>query len=217
MRDTALGIEAILRLGPVIPVVTIDRATDAAPLARALLAGGIRVIEVSLRTAAGLAAIERIAAEVPDMVVGAGTVLSDTQVARSTAAGAAFLVSPGLTRRLLAAAADSPIPLLPGVATAGEAMAAREEGLTRLKFFPAEPAGGVPMLQALHGPLRDLVFCPTGGIDLAGAPAYLALANVACVGGSWLTPAKAIAAGDWSSITAAARTAVETLGAGDQT
>jgi 2-dehydro-3-deoxyphosphogluconate aldolase/(4S)-4-hydroxy-2-oxoglutarate aldolase len=206
MDKTLLArLDSIMTLGPVISVVTIDDAHKAVPLARALIAGGVRVIEVTLRTEAGLESIRRIAAEVPDAVVGAGTVLSGAQARLSESAGASFLVSPGLTERLLGETAGLSAPLLPGIATAGEAMLAAEHGLTRLKFFPAEPAGGVPMLKALYGPLRDLVFCPTGGIDLAKAPNYLACPNVACVGGSWLTPARAIEAGDWGALTEAAR------------
>ncbi|UDL96321.1 MULTISPECIES: bifunctional 4-hydroxy-2-oxoglutarate aldolase/2-dehydro-3-deoxy-phosphogluconate aldolase [Lichenihabitans] len=205
-------LDAIMTDGPVISVVTIDDVAHAVPLARALIAGGVRVIEVTLRTPAGLEAIRRIAAEVPEAVLGAGTVLSGQQARQSEQAGASFLVSPGLTERLLGETAELSIPLLPGIATAGEAMLAAEGGLTRLKFFPAEPAGGVPMLKALHGPLRDLVFCPTGGIDIAKAASYLACPNVACVGGSWLTPSRAMAAGDWAAITEGARQTVLQLG-----
>ncbi len=206
------ALDAIMTAGPVIPVVTIAAAANAVPLARALVAGGIRVIEVTLRTPAGLDAIARIAAEVPEAIVGAGTVLSGAQAERSQKAGATFLVSPGLTPNLLAAVADLGIPLLPGIATPGEAMLALESGLSRLKFFPAEPAGGVPMLKALHGPLGELRFCPTGGIDLEAAPSYLACPNVVCVGGSWLTPAKAVAEGAWAVITDEARRSVAKLG-----
>lgn len=194
-------LDDVMSAGPVIPVVTVEDARHAVPLARALLAGGVRVIEMTLRTAAGMDAIARIAAEVPDAIVGAGTVLDGNQASKAVAAGAKFMVSPGLTSRLLTETADLPIPLLPGISSAGEAMLAMEFGLQRLKFFPAEPAGGVPMLKALHGPLHMLKFCPTGGIDLATAPSYLACANVVCVGGSWLTPARAINEGAWDRIT----------------
>ena len=204
-------IDAILKLGPVIPVVTIAAARDAVPLARALRDGGLRAIEVTLRTPAGLEAIERIAGELPDMVVGAGTVLRADQMDRAARAGAAFLVSPGLTANLLRATADCQIPLLPGVATPGEAMMALEAGLSRLKFFPAEPAGGVPMLTAIHGPLRDLVFCPTGGVSLNNAATYLACPNVACVGGSWLTPTKAVEEGAWTVVSELTREAIRRL------
>jgi 2-dehydro-3-deoxyphosphogluconate aldolase/(4S)-4-hydroxy-2-oxoglutarate aldolase len=169
------------------------------------VAGGLRVIEVTLRTSVALEALARIAGEVEGMVLGAGTVLDRRQAEASIKAGAAFMVSPGATERLLAETADLPVPLLPGVATASEAMSAMEHGLTRLKFFPAEAAGGIAMLKSLHGPFGDLVFCPTGGIDRAKAASYLALPNVACVGGSWLTPAKAIAEGAWSVVEDLAR------------
>ncbi len=211
-RRTA-ELDRILGDGPVIPVVTIKDARTAVPLARALVAGGVRVIEVTLRTAAGLEAIARIAAEVPDAIVGAGTVLTGEQAEQSVAAGARFLVSPGLAPRLSSVVAGLPVPMLPGVATPSEAMAALEAGLTRLKFFPAEPAGGVPMLNALLGPLAELQFCPTGGIDLPSAPRYLACSNVRCIGGSWLTPAKALAEGAWDFVEAEARRAVALLGA----
>jgi 2-dehydro-3-deoxyphosphogluconate aldolase/(4S)-4-hydroxy-2-oxoglutarate aldolase len=205
--DKTPGLDALMRRGPVIPVVTIEHAQAAVPMARALLAGGISVIEVTLRTPVAIEALRRIAGEVEGAFAGAGTVLERRQAQEAVAAGAAFLVSPGATTALLDAAADLPVPILPGVATASEAMAARERGLTRLKFFPAEAAGGIAMLKSLGGPFGELVFCPTGGIDLAKAPAYLALANVACVGGSWLTPAKALAQGQWSLVTELARTA----------
>lgn len=201
MSGSNSALEAIMADGPVIRVVTITDVRHAVPLARALIAGGVRVIKITLRTASGLEALQRIASDVPEAIVGAGTVLSREQVLRCQAAGARFLVSPGLTDRLLAAATEVSIPLLPGIATPSEAMLAVEAGLTRLKFFPAEPAGGIPMLQALQGPFGDLRFCPTGGIDLRSAPAYLKCSNVACVGGSWLTPAKAVNEGAWSEIT----------------
>ncbi|MDQ0471089.1 bifunctional 4-hydroxy-2-oxoglutarate aldolase/2-dehydro-3-deoxy-phosphogluconate aldolase [Labrys wisconsinensis] len=205
MTDKTARLDALMRRGPVIPVVTIERVEDAVPLARALVAGGVAVIEVTLRTPAGLEAIRRIAGEVEGAVPGAGTVLDERQAEASVAAGAQFLVSPGSTVALLDAAVGLPVPMLPGIATASEAMAAMERGLRRLKFFPAEAAGGIAMLKSLHGPLGELVFCPTGGIDLAKAPGYLALPNVACVGGSWLTPAKAVAEGAWDGITELAR------------
>lgn len=211
-EDRRKRLEAILREGPVIPVVTIADAAHATPLARALLEGGIRVIEVTLRTPAATEAIRRIRAEVPDMVVGAGTVLSPAQLEAVERLDVTFAVSPGATARLLEAARASPVPLLPGVATASEAMAVLESGFTLAKLFPAEPAGGVKLLEALAGPLPELRFCPTGGIDASKAAAYLALANVLCVGGSWLAPRDAIAAGDWRRITALARAASELRG-----
>jgi 2-dehydro-3-deoxyphosphogluconate aldolase / (4S)-4-hydroxy-2-oxoglutarate aldolase len=196
---------ATLRLAPVIPVLTIDSAAQAVPLARALVAGGLPVLEVTLRTDAALEAIEAIARHVPDAVVGAGTVLTPSQVDESVSAGARFLVSPGATTRLAEAAARGPAPLLPGVATASEAMAMAELGHHVLKFFPAEPAGGVAYLKSLAGPLPHLLFCPTGGIDAAKAKTYLALPNVVCVGGSWVTPAAAMREGDWQAITELAK------------
>ena len=200
-------LEAILRRGPVLPVVTIADPATAVPLARALLAGGIAVIEVTLRTAAAGEAIRRIRAEVPTMIVGAGTVLSPAQLDLARALGAAFAVSPGVTPGLLDAAAESPLPLLPGIATASEAMLLLERGLSLAKFFPAAAAGGPALLRALAGPFPELSFCPTGGIDAGNAAAYLALSNVLCVGGSWLAPADAVAAGDWRRIENLARAA----------
>ncbi len=211
--DRRKRLEAILRRGPVIPVVTIADAAHAVPLARALLEGGIAVVEVTLRTPAATEAIRRIRAEVPAILVGAGTVLSPAQLEQVDKLDVAFAVSPGATVRLLEAARASPVPLLPGVATASEAMAVLESGFTLAKLFPAEPAGGVALLKALAGPLPELRFCPTGGIDAGNAAAYLRLSNVLCVGGSWLAPADAIAAGDWRRITALARAASE-LGGG---
>jgi 2-dehydro-3-deoxyphosphogluconate aldolase/(4S)-4-hydroxy-2-oxoglutarate aldolase len=197
----------ILRLGPVIPVIVVEEAAAAVPLARALVAGGVRVLEITLRTPAALAAIERILGEVPDAVVGAGTVLAADQLAAVERLGVAFAVSPGATPRLLAAAAGSPVPLLPGAATASEVMRLLEEGYAVMKLFPAEPAGGTALLAALASPLPTARFCPTGGIDASSAPRYLALPNVVCVGGSWLTPRAAVAAGDWTRITGLARAA----------
>jgi 2-dehydro-3-deoxyphosphogluconate aldolase/(4S)-4-hydroxy-2-oxoglutarate aldolase len=198
---------AILRLAPVIPVLTVEGVHDAIPLAEALVAGGLPVLEITLRTDGALAAMEAIARHVPGAVVGAGTVLSASQVKESVSAGARFLVSPGSTRALAEAAADSPAPLLPGVATASEAMMMGELGHHVLKFFPAEPAGGVPYLKSLSAPLPHFTFCPTGGIDAEKAKAYLALPNVACVGGSWITPAAALKSGDWATVTALASAA----------
>ncbi|GII57210.1 ketohydroxyglutarate aldolase [Planotetraspora thailandica] len=191
---------SLLDLAPVVPVVVIDDAETAVPLARALVAGGLPAIEITLRTAAGLECVRRIAAEVPDAVVGAGTVRTAADVDASVEAGARFLVSPGSTPSLLAAMLDSGVPFLPGVATASEAMSLFDQGVREMKFFPAEAAGGVPYLKSLGGPLPDVRFCPTGGISLSSAPSYLALPNVGTVGGSWLTPASALAAGDFGLI-----------------
>lgn len=204
--------QQLLDLSPVIPVLVIDRARDAVPLANALLEGGLRVLEVTLRTPAALEVIRQIAGALPQAVVGAGTVLNAAQLCAARDAGAAFAVSPGLTPALAAASRDIGLPLLPGVQTASEVMAAREAGFACLKFFPAQPAGGVPMLKALAGPFPELRFCPTGGITLASAPDFLALPNVACVGGTWLTPREAVAAGDWAAITALARQAAGLAG-----
>ncbi|WP_424533824.1 bifunctional 4-hydroxy-2-oxoglutarate aldolase/2-dehydro-3-deoxy-phosphogluconate aldolase [Sphaerisporangium viridialbum] len=190
----------ILDLAPVIPVVVIDEVETAVPLARALVAGGLPVIEVTLRTPCALDAIARIAAEVPDAVIGAGTVRTPADVVASTGAGARFLVSPGSTPVLLDSMLDSGVPFLPGAATASEVLALAERGLTELKFFPAGPAGGVAYLKALAGPIPEVRFCPTGGIRLETAPEYLALPNVGCVGGTWLTPADALASGDYPRI-----------------
>ncbi|MGW4747089.1 bifunctional 4-hydroxy-2-oxoglutarate aldolase/2-dehydro-3-deoxy-phosphogluconate aldolase [Streptomyces sp. NPDC004290] len=197
--------------GPVVPIVVpvlvIEDAADAVPLARALVAGGLPLIEVTLRTPAALDAVRAIAAEVPEAVVGAGTVVSAAGVADAVAAGARFLVSPGWTGRLIGAMRDSGVPFLPGVSTASEVVALLEEDVTDMKFFPAEAAGGVPYLRSLAGPLPRARFCPTGGIAPASAPAYLALPNVGCVGGSWMLPPDALAARDWARVEALAREA----------
>lgn len=194
-------------LGPVIPVIVLDRVEDAVPLANALLAGGVQVLEVTLRTPAALACIEAIAKAVPQAVVGAGTVRSADDARRARAAGARFAVSPGFTLAVADGCAAAGLPLLPGIATPSELMAANAEGFRFLKFFPAAAAGGLPMLKALASPFADLSFCPTGGITEQTAPDYLALANVRCVGGSWLTPADALRDGDWARVSALARAA----------
>ena len=198
---------ALAAYGPVIPVIVIDRVEDAVPLALALVAGGVRVLEVTLRTPAALAAIEAIARAVPEAIVGAGTIRSAADARAAKAAGSAFGVSPGYTAAVGAACRDAGLPLLPGVATASDVMAAMADGLQFLKFFPATAAGGVPVLKALAGPFPDVVFCPTGGITAETAPSFLALPNVKVCGGSWLTPAAAVAAGDWARITRLARAA----------
>lgn len=203
----ALSILDIMRTSAVIPVIAIDDLAHAVPLARALVAGGVRVLEVTLRTAHGLPAIRAIAEQVPGAIVGVGTLTQASEFAASRDAGAVFGVSPGLTATLIDAAKSSGLPLLPGVMTPSEVMAAREAGFRQLKLFPAIPAGGIGMLNAIAGPLGDVMFCPTGGISQATAPQFLALKNVACVGGSWLTPKDAILAGDWDRITAIASAA----------
>ncbi|GGS83909.1 ketohydroxyglutarate aldolase [Streptomyces tanashiensis] len=189
----------------VVPVVVVEDAADAVPLARALVAGGLPLIEVTLRTPAALDAVRAIAAEVPEAVVGAGTVVSPAGVADAVRAGARFLVSPGWTRRLLGAMRDSGVPFLPGVSTTSEVVTLLEQGVEDMKFFPAEAAGGVPYLKSLAGPLPRARFCPTGGISLASAPAYLALPNVGCVGGTWMLPPEALAAREWSRVESLAR------------
>ncbi|KAF3998229.1 bifunctional 4-hydroxy-2-oxoglutarate aldolase/2-dehydro-3-deoxy-phosphogluconate aldolase [Glaciimonas immobilis] len=193
----------IMRTSAVIPVIAIDDIAHAVPLAQALVAGGIRVLEVTLRTVHGLAAI-RAMAEVPGAIVGVGTLTKPEEFAAARDAGAVFGVSPGLTSALVAAAKSSGLPLLPGVMTPSEVMAAREAGFRQLKLFPAVPAGGIGMLNALAGPLGDVMFCPTGGISQQTAAQFLACKNVACVGGSWLTPKDALDSGDWARITALA-------------
>jgi 2-dehydro-3-deoxyphosphogluconate aldolase/(4S)-4-hydroxy-2-oxoglutarate aldolase len=202
-----MTLEDILASGPVMPVVTLDDPAKAVPLARALVAGGVRAIEITLRTGAALEAVRAIADEVPEAIPGVGTVLSPAHYAAAAKAGAKFAVSPGATPALLAAVRPGPIPFLPGIASASELMACLEAGLTVCKFFPAAEAGGVAALRAFAGPFPAARFCPTGGIDAAAAPAYLALANVLCVGGSWLAPQGAIAAGDFARIEALARAA----------
>jgi 2-dehydro-3-deoxyphosphogluconate aldolase/(4S)-4-hydroxy-2-oxoglutarate aldolase len=194
----------ILALAPVIPVIIIDDVEDAVPLAKALIAGGLPVLEVTLRTPAALESIRRIAGECPDAIVGAGTILSPKDLAAAEQAGARFTVSPGATAALLKAAAAASVPLLPGIATASEAMQLLEHDLAYAKLFPAEAAGGVPLLKSLHSPIPQLTFCPTGGITQQTAPPYLALPNVACVGGSWMLPRVAVTAHDWAAITSAA-------------
>ena len=191
----------VTALAPVIPVVTIDLPEHAAPIARALLEGGVGVIEVTLRTPGALAAIASIAAEVPDMVVGAGTVLNARMADAAAEAGARFLVSPGTPPALLGALRDTGLPFLPGVATATEAMVLLDAGITTMKFFPAEAAGGTRLLASLAAPLPEARFCPTGGITAQTAGDYLRLPNVPCIGGSWLTPAAAMRAHDWAHVT----------------
>lgn len=197
----------IVRLAPIIPVVVVEDAATAVPLARALVAGGLPAIEITLRTPAAMHAIEAIAGEVEGAVVGAGTVLSKGQLIAAARAGASFIVTPGVNADLLKAADDSPVPLMPGAATPSEVMALMDAGYTIQKFFPAEPAGGIAYLKALGGPLPAVRFCPTGGIDAKNAASYLALANVVCVGGSWVAPKDALAAGDYPRIEALAREA----------
>ncbi len=195
-----MDIAAIAARAPVVPVLTIERAADAVPLARALVKGGLPVLEITFRTDAALEALRTIAAEVPDAIVGAGTVLDAGQLEQAKRAGARFAVSPGSTAALAQAATAVGLPFLPGVQTVSEAMVLSEQGFRLLKFFPADNAGGLGWLGAVAAPLAGLRFCPTGGIGAESAPAYLALANVACIGGSWVAPREAVAAGDWARI-----------------
>ena len=208
---TPLSALQVMRDAPVIPVIVIHRLQDAVPMAQALVAGGIRMLEVTLRTPVALEAMRRIAQEVPEAVVGAGTVRSVDDLEAAAQVGARFFVSPGYTTRLGRAAQSLGLPLLPGVATGSEIMQAREDGYNAMKFFPALQAGGVGMLKAWAGPFFDVSFCPTGGVSLTNAPEFLGLPNVECVGGSWLTPPAAIDAGDWAAVTRLARQASETL------
>ncbi len=193
--------------GPVIPVIVLDRIEDAVPMAQALVAGGVRVLEVTLRTPVALRCMEAIARAVPEAIVGAGTVRSAVDAQAAKDAGCRFAVSPGYSQAIGDACRQLELPLLPGVATASEVMAANADGYFFLKFFPASAAGGVAMLKAFAGPFGDVHFCPTGGITLASAPQFLALPNVKVCGGSWLTPADAVATGDWGRITELAREA----------
>lgn len=201
----------ILDISPVIPVVVIADPSGAVPLARALAAGGVGIVEVTLRTSSALESIKRIRAEVPEVVVGAGTVTTPAEVEAASNAGAQFLVSPGTTSPTAEAMLRSGLPSLPGCSTATEVIALRDFGFTQLKFFPAEACGGPAFLSNIAGPLPGLRFCPTGGITLENAPRYLALATVGCVGGSWLAPARAIAEGSWETITRNARAATAAL------
>jgi len=192
---------SILKLQPVVPVLIVDDVKSAVLLARALVAGGLKAIEITMRTSAALDAVRAVADEVEGAEVGAGTILNAAHWDAAVAAGSKFIVSPGATQELLDAAGASSVPLLPGAATASEVMALREEGYRVLKFFPAEQAGGAAYLKALSSPLAGTVFCPTGGISLKNAMDYLSLPNVICVGGSWVAPKELIAAGDWAGIT----------------
>lgn len=202
---TKISALQVMQDAPVIPVIVLHDVAAAVPMARALLAGGVRMLEVTLRTSQALACIEAIAREVPQAVVGAGTVRTRSDAQAAAMAGARFAVSPGYTSALGQACRDAGLALLPGVATGSEIMMAREDGFTELKFFPAMQAGGAAMLKAWNGPFFDVGFCPTGGISVQNAADFLSLPNVICVGGSWLVPAQALAQNDWSHITQLAR------------
>lgn len=204
-------IAALLKVGRVIPVLTIEHLADAVPLARALVAGGVRVLEVTLRTLVALPAAKAIIADVPEAVVGIGTILNADDLARAEDIGARFGISPGATPELLKAAAASALPFAPGIATASELMQALAHGFHLTKFFPAEQAGGIKALRALAGPFPDVRFCPTGGIGEANAAAWLAEPNVVAVGGSWLCPAADIRSGDWTGITAMCNRTMKSL------
>lgn len=197
----------VMQDAPVIPVIVLNEVEHAVPMARALVAGGIRMLEITMRTSVALACMRAIAREVPEAVVGAGTVRSAADAKAAAEAGARFAVSPGYTSAVGRACRDLGLSLLPGVATGSEIMMAQEDGYTELKFFPAMQAGGVPLLKAWGGPFTDVKFCPTGGVSPENAGQLLALSNVVCVGGSWLTPAKVMASGDWAQITALAKEA----------
>jgi 2-dehydro-3-deoxyphosphogluconate aldolase/(4S)-4-hydroxy-2-oxoglutarate aldolase len=200
-------IREIMQLSPVMPVLVIDREQDAVPLARALVDGGLRVLEITLRTSAALTAIRLIAEQVPDAVVGVGTVTRPEQFAQIKQLGAVFAVSPGMTSQLIDAARAIEFPFLPGVMTPSDVLRAMEAGLDALKLFPAEQAGGISMIKAMGGPFPEMKFCPTGGVTVHTAPAYLALPNVGCVGGSWIAPASLVREGNWAAITDLARAA----------
>ena len=195
------SIKEIMTTSPVIPVMVINQLELAVPLAQALVNGGLKVLEITLRTPAALEAIRRIKAEVPGAIVGAGTIINTQTLNQALDAGAEFIVSPGVTESLLDAALASGIPILPGVVTPSEVMRLLEKGITAMKFFPAEAAGGIPMLKSIGGPLPQVLFCPTGGVTPKNAPDYLALSNVACVGGSWMAPADLVDAQNWVEIT----------------
>ncbi|OSM96090.1 MULTISPECIES: bifunctional 4-hydroxy-2-oxoglutarate aldolase/2-dehydro-3-deoxy-phosphogluconate aldolase [Lonsdalea] len=208
MKNWKTSAEQILTASPVIPVIVVNKLEHAVPMAKALVAGGIRVLELTLRTECAVEAIRLIAKEVPDAIVGAGTVTNPQQLAQVVGAGAQFAISPGLTEPLLKAATAGDIPLIPGISTVSELMLGMDYGLTEFKFFPAEANGGVKALQAIAGPFSKIRFCPTGGITPNNYRDYLALKSVLCVGGSWLVPADALECGDYGRITELARTAI---------
>lgn len=209
MKTCKKTAEEILSIGPVVPVIVINDIKDAVPLAKALVAGGVKTLEVTLRTACAIDAIKKIMAEVPEAVVGAGTVTTVEQFKKVSELGVEFIITPGLTPALLKAAVEGTVPVIPGIATIGELMTGAEAGLKCFKFFPAEINGGVAALKAFAGPMPDAKFCPTGGISLKNYRDYLSLKNVLCVGGSWFVPTDVIAKGDFAAITQMAKEAVE--------
>ncbi len=196
-----VSIKEVMTTSPVMPVMVINHLEHAVPLAKALVEGGLKVLEITLRTPVALDAIRLIKAEVPDAIVGAGTIINVQTLHHAIAAGAEFIVSPGVTDNLLDAALETSVPLLPGVITPSEVMRLLDKGIHHMKFFPAEAAGGIPMLKSIAGPLPQVTFCPTGGVNPKNAPEYLALSNVACVGGSWMAPVDLVDAGNWTEIT----------------
>ncbi|PLV61655.1 bifunctional 4-hydroxy-2-oxoglutarate aldolase/2-dehydro-3-deoxy-phosphogluconate aldolase [Erwinia sp. B116] len=208
MSNWKISARQILETGPVVPVIVVNDVAHAVPMAKALVAGGIRVLEVTLRTPYALEALQAMVREVPEAIVGAGTVLNAQQLQQVTDAGAQFAISPGLTEPLLRAAVDGPLPLIPGISSVSELMTGLDYGLREFKFFPAEANGGVKALQAIAGPFPQVRFCPTGGISPANYRDYLALNSVLCIGGSWLVPLDALEAGDYQRITQLAREAV---------
>lgn len=209
MKNWKTSAEKILTTGPVVPVIVVNKLEHAVPMAKALVAGGVRVLEVTLRTPVAMEALRLMIKEVPDAIVGAGTVINTQQLQEVTEAGAQFVISPGITEPLLKAAVEGPVPLIPGISTVSELMTGMDYGLREFKFFPAEANGGVKALQAIGGPFPQVRFCPTGGISPANYRDYLALKSVLCIGGSWLVPNDALETGDWDRITRLAREAVE--------
>lgn len=208
MKNWKTSAEQILTTGPVVPVIVINKLEHAVPMAKALVAGGVRVLEVTLRTPVAMDALRAMIKEVPEAIVGAGTVINTQQLKEVTDAGAQFVISPGLTEPLLKAAVEGPVPLIPGISTVSELMVGMDYGLREFKFFPAEANGGVKALAAIGGPFPQVRFCPTGGISPANYRDYLALKSVLCIGGSWLVPNDALESGDWDRITQLAREAV---------
>jgi len=208
MKNWKISAEQVLSTGPVVPVIVVNQPEHAVPMAKALVAGGIRVLEVTLRTPVVMDALRAIIREVPEAIVGAGTVINTQQLKEVTDAGAQFVISPGLTESLLRAATEGPVPLIPGISTVSELMMGMDHGLREFKFFPAEANGGVRALSALAGPFPQVRFCPTGGISPANYRDYLALKSVLCIGGSWLVPDDALQQGNWARITQLARDAI---------
>ncbi|MDT3296146.1 MULTISPECIES: bifunctional 4-hydroxy-2-oxoglutarate aldolase/2-dehydro-3-deoxy-phosphogluconate aldolase [Shewanella] len=210
-NNWSLQPQDIFKRSPIVPVMVINKIEHAVPLARALVAGGISVLEVTLRTPCALEAITKIAKEVPEALVGAGTILNEAQLDLAIAAGAQFIITPGATVELLKAGMHGPVPLIPGVASISEVMTGMALGYTHFKFFPAEASGGVDALKAFSGPLADIRFCPTGGITPSSYKDYLALKNVDCIGGSWIAPTDAMEHGDWDRITQLCKDAIDAL------